>query len=105
MALDIAKHTDDARYGVYLPRARERPLILVPVCMQPSLQAERAHGPLVFVGTIQSRAVDFGESTQPDAVDAYAFEVLVTDRERIRSIRIRTRHAGDAEDALLLRPA
>lgn len=74
MALDIAKHTDDARYGVYLPRAR-------------------------------GRAVDFGESTQPDAVDAYAFEVLVTDRERIRSIRIRTRHAGDAEDALLLRPA
>lgn len=105
MALDVPKHTDDARYAVYLPRARERPLILVPLCMQPSLEAEQAHGPLVFVGTIDSRTVDagLGESTRPDAVDAYASEVLVTDRECIRSIRTRTSPARDPEDAFLLR--
>ena len=92
------------RYGVYLPHGQCRPIVVVPLCMRPSLEVEKRYGPCGFIGTIVPDGAELSRWMRECASEPPSMELLVTGEDDILSVRDRAHNAASPEDGLLALP-
>ena len=91
----------DDMYGVYLPLGRRQPIVVVPLCMRPSLEVEKRYGPCGYIGMIAPDAAELSRWSMQCAAGSPPMELLVTGEEDILSVRHRVSNGATLEDILL----